>query len=321
MTHLTEGPYFDDLSVGDVVTAPSMTLTSGRAGVHQSILGSRLQLSLDEHLARAVSGRALADPAFVTDVAIGQSTPVTRRVVANLFYRGLAFHRLPAIGDTLRTRTEVVGLRQNVSRPTGLAALRITTVDQEDRRVLDFWRCAMLPLSAPEAQTGHHDDLSAIGSAPDVAPLLATLAEWELSTWSPPSGPEVVPGASWDLRAGDIVESAPELARLTLNLAHVHHDRFSQPTGRLVYGGHTIGLALAQVTRTLPHLLTVAGWHGCDHTGPVHEGDTLVSRIEVDGVAAAANGMRVVDLRVLVQARGEGEDRDVLDWRPIVVLR
>lgn len=321
MTHTLEGPYFDDLSVGDAFSAPSMTLTSGRAGVHQSILGSRLQLSLDEHLARAVSGRPLADPGFVTDVAIGQSTPVTRRVVANLFYRGLAFHRLPAIGDTLRTRTEVVALRQNASRPSGLAALRITTRDQEDRLVLDFWRCAMLPLSAKDVQTGHQDDLSSIGSPPEISPLVDSLGEWDLDRWEAPVGPEVAKGASWDLRAGDVVNNAPELARLTLNLAHVHHDSFSQPTGRLVYGGHTIGVALAQVTRTIPQLVTVAGWHGCDHTGPVREDDTLVSRIEVTDIADTTGGLRVADLRVKVQARGEDEDRDVLDWRPIVVLR
>lgn len=321
MDDSTEGPYFDDLTLGDTFGAPSMTLTEGRAGVHQSILGSRLQLSLDEHMSRAVSGRPLADPSFVTDVAIGQSTAVTRRVVANLFYRGLAFHRLPSVGDTLRTHTEVVGLRQNSSRPSGLAALRMTTRDQDDRLVLDFWRCAMLPLSSPDVQTGRQDDLSTIGTAPDVAPLLDSVAQWDLAAWQPPAGPDVRTGAAWDLQAGDVVASAPELARLTLNLAHLHHDRFSQPTGRLIYGGHTIGLALAQVTRTLPQLLTVAGWHGCDHTGPVREGDTLASRIEVADVAERADGLRVADLRVRVRAKGDAEDRYVLDWRPIVVLR
>jgi acyl dehydratase len=320
VTPYVEGPWFEDLTIGDVSTAPPMTLTSGRAAVHQSVVGSRLQLSLDEHMSVAVSGRALADPAFATDVAIGQSTSMTRRVVANLFYRGLAFHRLPAIGDTLRTRTEVVGLRQNASRPTGLAALRVTTRDQEDRLVLDFWRCAMLPLSSPDVSTGHADDLATIGTPPDAAALVADVANWDLAAWQPPSGPDVQPGTAWDLRAGDVVTSAPELARLTLNLAHVHHDRFSQPTGRLVYGGHTIGLALAQVTRTLPQLITVAGWHGCDHTGPVREGDTLVSRIEVESVGSSPHGLRVADLRVVVRARADDGDREVLDWRPIVLL-
>jgi acyl dehydratase len=83
-------------------------------------------------------------------VAIGQSTLVTQRVIANLFYRGLVLRRSPTIGDTLSTTTEVVALRQNSPRPgraaTGLAAPRARTVDQQKRRVLDFWRCAMLPL-------------------------------------------------------------------------------------------------------------------------------------------------------------------------------
>lgn len=62
---------------------------------------------------------------LVCDVAIGQSTLATQRVKANLFYRGLRFHRFPAVGDTLYTRTEVVGLRANSPKPgrapTGLA--------------------------------------------------------------------------------------------------------------------------------------------------------------------------------------------------------
>src|SRR5258706_10395437 len=60
-----------------------------------------------------------------------------RRVVADLFYRGVVFRRAPRIGDTLRMVTEVAGLRQNsrrAGRPaTGLAALRISTPDQDDR--------------------------------------------------------------------------------------------------------------------------------------------------------------------------------------------
>jgi acyl dehydratase len=315
-----EGPYFDELAIGDTYAAPPLTLTAGRAAVHQSIVGSRLTLSLDEHLSQAVVGSTLADPAFVWDVSIGQSTLVTRRVVANLFYRGLAFHRLPSLGDTLHTRTEVVGLRQNASRPTGLAALRITTADQEGRLVLDFWRCAMLPLSGPDVATGHADDLSGIGSPPELSHLHTELASWAPNRWPDTAGPVVQSGSVWDLRAGDVVSSAPELARLTLNLAHVHHDRFAQPNGRLVYGGHTIGLALAQVTRTLPQILTVGGWHGCDHIGPVREGDTLRSRIEVTSMAQAPSGVRTADLRVLVRARDDRSERDVLDWRPIVVL-
>jgi acyl dehydratase len=254
-------------------------------------------------------------------VSIGQSTLVTRRVVANLFYRGLAFHRLPALGDTLHTRTEVVGLKQNASRPTGLAALRITTRDQEDRLVLDFWRCAMLPLSSPEVRTGHTDDLSGVGRSPEATGLAHLVKGWQLQHFPEPRGDSISPGDNWKLQAGDVVSGAPELARLTLNLAHVHHDTFSQPSGRLVYGGHTIGLALAQVTRTLPDLLTVAGWHGCDHTGPVREGDTLVSEIIIEKIQAVSTAVRAVTLRVIVVAKNRDQASQVLDWRLVALSR
>ncbi|MBB3600750.1 acyl dehydratase [Mycolicibacterium sp. BK556] len=318
------GPYFDDLAVGQVFDwAPSMTLTSGAAATHQAILGDRLRLSLDADLAQAVVGSSapLVHPALVCDVAIGQSTLVTQRVKANLFYRGLTFHRYPAVGDTIVTRTEVVGLRQNTAKPrraaTGLAALRMTTTDQLGRQVLDFYRCAMLPLSPDAGETGHADDLSLIGA--DLAPAPDPTVDWNAVAFRERvPGPHFAPDlAGAVLRStGDVVSSAPELARLSLNIAATHHD--SRVGGqRLVYGGHTIGLALAQTSRLLPNLVTVLGWQSCDHTGPVHEGDTLYSELHIEA-ADALPGDRggVLTLRSLVfAAADESDDRPVLDWK------
>jgi acyl dehydratase len=324
--HISGGPHFDDLHVGQVFDwAPSMTLTAGAAAVHQSILGDRMRLPLDQTLTHAVTGApaALAHPALVCDVAIGQSTLATQRVKANLFYRGLRFHRFPILGDTLYTRTEVVGLKQNSAKPrrasTGLAALRMTTIDQADRLVLDFHRCAMLPLSEGCARsgraTGHDDDLSAIGV--ETTPPPDPTEAWDADAFrTRVPGPHFDAGVAGAVLQGtaDVVSSAPELARLTLNIAATHHD--SRVGGqRLVYGGHTIGLALAQVTRVLPNLVAVLGWQSCDHIGPVHEGDTLYSEIHVDEATALPGGRGgILSLRSLVYAVGE-TDRQVLDWR------
>jgi acyl dehydratase len=330
MTELVaEGPYFDDLSHGDVFdTAPPATLTEGAAAMHAAIVGERLRIALDADLSRRVTGeqRPLAPPGLVWDVAIGQSTPVTHHVKANLFYRGLAFRRAPALGDTLRTRTEVVGLRQNTPRPdrapTGLVALRITTVDQQDRTVLDFWRCAMLPLRDAAARTGRADDLAAIGA--DVPDPGGVAAGWDLHpfrTGLPASlHRDIAPGTAWRVVGGDVVSSAPELARLTLNIARTHAD--DEAGTRLVYGGHAIGLALLQAVRALPELVTVVAWHGCDHTGPVREGDTLASTVRVEDVRPGPSGGRLVHLRSRVTGRsGPGDPpRDVLDWRYVGLL-
>ena len=322
---MTTGPYFDDLHTGQVFAgAPAMTITPGLDAVHQTILGDRLRLPLDAELVAAVTGLTapLAHPGLVCDVAIGQSTLATQHVKANLFYRGLMFYRFPAIGDTLFTRTEVVGLKKNSAKPgrapTGLVALRMTTIDQADRLVLDFYRCAMLPLSsgAGPGDADHADDLSKVGA--DLAPPPSAVDDWNGEVFR-----ERIPGPHFDAdlagtvlhSSADVVSSAPELARLTLNIAAVHHD--SRISGRrLVYGGHTIGLALAQASRLLPNLATVLGWQSCDHTAPVYEGDTLYSELRIDSAEPTDNG-GVLGLRSLVYAASESQDepRQVLDWR------
>lgn len=322
------GPYFDELEVGRVFDdAPSVTLTEGLAAAHQAIVGDRLRLPLDRHLAAAVAGGPVAHPGLVTDVAIGQSTVVTHHVKANLYYRGLRFLAFPHLGDTLTTRTEVVGLKSNRSRPgraaTGLAALRMTTTDQDGRTVLDFHRCAMLPLSDgadPEAHR-HADDLSTIGTG-DPGPWAAPEG-WDLDAYraAVPGADAPVPAEGTVLRPGaDVVSGAPELARITLNIAETHHDARISGAGRLVYGGHTIGLALAQATRALPTMLTVLGWHACDHVGPVREGDTLSSDVEVGPSAALPGGGTAVDLRSLVTAHRSDGDAPVLDWSYTALL-
>ena len=313
---MQEGPYFDELAVGqEFGGAPGITLTSGLAAAHQAITGDRLVLATDHDLCRRVTGGdPLASPSLVWDVAIGQSTVVTQHVKANLFYRGLAFRRAPRLGDTLRTSTQVVALRQNQPRegraPTGLAVLRITTVDQQRRPVLDFWRCAMLPLRDEDRQTGHADDLASVGQA--IGDPAALVSGWRLAEFAGrAAGPrlaELRAGQSWAVPGGDVVSGAPELARLTLNMAMAHHDAQAAGGQRLVYGGHTVGLALAQAARSLPSLVTVAAWHGCDHLGPVHEGDTLRSTISVEQVDPLPAGGGLVHLRSRVRAEAPGGD-------------
>ncbi len=333
MSAAAAAPFFEDLRIGQVTDGvPALTLTEGHAALHQAILGDRLRLALDAELAAAVLGPGppLAHPGLVCDVAIGQSTELTQRVIGNLFYRGLALRRAPRIGDTLRTTTEVVALRQNRPKPgrpaTGLAALRIRTVDQDERPVLDFHRCAMLPLADPEGETGHADEIDAVGAgAESTATLGAAVGEWDLGAFRDlvpgPRFEELEPGASWTVEGGDVVSSAPELARLSLNLAFAHHDEAAAGRGRrLVYGGHTIGIAAAQLTRALPSLVTILAWHSCDHLGPVFEGDTLHSVVELERTEPLPGGGGLAHLRSRVRAARADGEAEVLDWRLVGVL-
>lgn len=327
-------PWFEDLRRGQVLDdAPAVTVTDGLAATHQAIVGDRLRLPLDHELSRRVTGeeRPLAHPQLVCDLAIGQSTQVTQRVVANLFYRGLALHRPVRIGDTLWTVTTVEALKQNTRRagrpPTGLAVLHMRTTDQHDRTVLDFRRCAMLPLREDAAPTGHADDVQKVPDGLDADVLARLSAGWDLDAFraATPRGPHLADlqvGQRWTPSFGDVVTSAPELARLTLNVAGAHHDAAAAGGRRLVYGGHTIGIAAAQLARAVPNLVTIAGWERCDHTGPVHEGDTLHGQIELTALDPLETGGGLARFRLLLRSTDDqgSPPTEVLDWRMIGVM-
>jgi acyl dehydratase len=321
---LVGGPWFEELERGQVFEdAPGLTVTAGHAAVHQALVGDRLRLALDAALCREITGRseALVHPNLVCDIAIGQSTGPSQRVRGNLFYRGLVLARPVFVGETLRTRTEIVGLKQNRRRPdapaTGLVAMRIVTTDEHGDPVLDFWRCPMIPLRDPEAETGHADDFAQIPQEVDREKVRAALPSgWRLdrlrAATPGPYHDELEPGQTFVVEAGETITGAPELARLTLNVATAHTDATASAHGRrLVYGGHTISVAAAHATRAIPAIATIVAWKSCEHTGPVFEGDVLRTELSVQDTSERG----VVGLRARVSSvRPEASPAPVLDW-------
>jgi acyl dehydratase len=333
-----DGPYFEDLAPGQVFDdAPSVTLTSGFAALHQAFFAERLRLPLDSELCRAVTGHdALASPSLVCNVAIGQSTYPSQRVKGNLFYRGVVLQRPTYVGDTLHTITKVVALKQNRIKPgraaTGLVVLDMEVTNQRGETVLRFWRCPMIPCRDPEANTGHADSFDAIPAELDMKAVRAAVpADWNLG-WFRENIPgvhfgDVPEGYSYILRARDTITCAPELVRMTLNMAYTHGDPAASAYGkRLVYGGHTISMAGAHLTRALPNLVTLVGWRHCNHTAPVFEGDVLRTEATVAAKRPIPSGGGLVELQVAVFAERGAEaptaeqNVQVLDWHVIGVM-
>ncbi len=324
-------PFFEDLAVGDVFTAPGVTLDAGLATLHRSIIGDRLALALDAPLAREVTGApdALAHPMLVCDVSIGQSTAPSARVLGNLFYRGLAVRPVP-LGTTLRTRTEIVAKRRAKTAkggsPRGLVVLRVTTTDEHGEPVVDFHRCPLLPAREDRPdETG--DDFERFSAEMPDERLGELVPAWDLAPLRQLGGPlaaDVAAGTTYAIEARETVTCAPELARVTLNQALTHTDAGGSHHGRrLVYGGHVIGIAAAHVTRVFPALATILAWRSCDHLGPTFEGDRLATTVEVERIVTggSSSGGAVVDLRVRVAVdRGDAGSTPVLDWRPVALL-
>jgi Thiolase, N-terminal domain len=121
--------------------------------------------------------------------------------------------------------------------------------------------------------------------------------------------PIAVPGLQIDRRCGGGLQAVATAAMMVQTGAA---DAVLAGGTRLVYGGHTIGIALSQAARALPGLVTVAGWHSCDHLAPVREGDPLRSSIEVESAQSLPAG-GLAQLRSWVFS---GVGHQVLDSRP-----
>jgi acyl dehydratase len=319
-------PWFEDFNVGDDYSdVPAVTITEGHAAIHQALFGDRMRLPLDHVLAQKVTGQpmALVNPALVCNLAIGQSTIPSQRVMGNLFYRGMKLQRPAYIGDTLTTTTRVVGLRQNKAkegRPaSGMVALEIHVKNQHDETVMLFWRCPMIPCRDPNVETGHQDDFSNMPETIAPEALLALVPAWNFEAFKRsvrgPHFNSLEAGCKIQVESRDTVTLAPELVRMTLNMAMTHTDATRSVYGqRLVYGGHTIAMAAAQLTRALPGIVTVLGWFRCDHVAPVFELDILETQVTIESLVPANDqGAGLAMLHVETFACRQDSVK-VLDW-------
>lgn len=334
---MEQGPYFEDFSVGDEFNdAPSVTLTEGHAAIHQALFADRTRMPLDLELCRQVTGKdaLIANSSLVCNFAIGQSTIPSQRVMGNLFYRGLHFHRPVFQHDTLTTTTRVVALRQNKIKEgraaSGMVALEIHVTNQMGETVLLFWRCPMIPCRDSAADTGKNDSFDLMPEGISDEELISHAPAWDYDfirkNLPGKHFSHYQPEARFEVEARDTVTLAPELVRMTLNMAMTHTDASRSVYGkRLVYGGHTISMAAAQLSRALPNLISILAWYQCDHTAPVFEQDILRSVVIIDDILPA-DSFGLVKLHIEVfanrgpEAPEAGEDIKVLDWRLVALL-
>ena len=243
-------------------TSPALTLTDGHAALHQAIVGDRLRLALDADAGRA-RGRAGAaarapgarlrrrDRPVDGRHPARDREPLLPRAACCAARRGSATRCARPPRSSRCARTDAARSRADRAR----RAARIRTVDQQDRPVLDFTRCAMLPLRDPErAPAG--PTTSTRSARRDLDAERADGGARRAGT-SPRSAPRV-PGAAlrrrcrtatrYELEGGDVVD-----CRARARAADAQRRDGAPPTPappragrRLVYGGHTIGLAAAQ---------------------------------------------------------------------------
>ena len=143
------GRYFDEWQVGDrVAHAVRRTVTETDNVLITTLTHNPQPLHLDhEAAARSEFGRPLVNSIFTFGLMIGVSVEDTTlgTLVANLGYDAVKFPNPVFAGDTLRSESECIAVRDSNSRPNaGIVTWAHRSFNQREELVCQCERSALL---------------------------------------------------------------------------------------------------------------------------------------------------------------------------------
>jgi 2-methylfumaryl-CoA hydratase len=333
------GNFFEDFRLGQVIKhATPRTLTTGDVSLYTALYGSRFAVQSSDVFARAVGYPcAPIDDLLVFHVVFGKTVPdISLNAVANLGYANCRFLAPVFPGDTLSATSEVIGLRENSNRKTGVVYVRSTGFGASGAPVLEYVRWVMVrkrdeAAAAPADLVPALPKAVAAGDIGIACPPLRREAYDNALAGSTQRFDDYAPGERIDHVDGMTVEEAEHqiATRLYQNTARVHFNQFTEGQGRfgrrLVYGGHVISLARALSFNGLANAFHIAGINGGRHVAPLFAGDTVFAWSEVVEKMELAGRDDVGALRLrLVTTKNrpcrDFPDKEGQDYDPAVTL-
>jgi 2-methylfumaryl-CoA hydratase len=254
--------------------------------------------------------RSPIDDLLVFHIVFGKTVPdISLNAVANLGYADCRFLRAVYPGDTLTAESEVIGLKENSSRKTGVVYVRSAGFKQDGTKVLEYVRWVMVR-KRDEAAAAPGDlvpqlpktvEADGLGEA---SPIIVTRSYDFALAGSPHRWDDYQVGEMIDHVDGMTVEEAEHqmATRLYQNTARVHFNQFTQAKDRfgrrLIYGGHVISLARALSFNGLGNAYHIAAINGGRHVAPLFAGCTVFAWTEVVAKAELSGRIDVGALRL-----------------------
>ena len=289
------GNFFEDFHLGQKIAhATPRTLTHGDAALYAALYGSRFALQSSDIFAQEVGlPKSPLDDLLVFHTVFGKTVPdISLNAVANLGYAEGRFLKQVYPGETLAAHSEVIGLKENSNRQTGVVYVRTHGMNEKDEQVLSYVRWVMVRKRDADAKVAEPvvPKLSDAVAVTDlhVPPHLNfdTLFDPAQSGSKHLWGDYEI-GEKIDHVDGVTVEEAEHMlaTRLYQNTARVHFNQFAESQGRfgrrLIYGGHVISLARAISFNGLANAFTIAAINGGRHVNPLFAGETVFAWSQV----------------------------------------
>ncbi len=288
------GNFFEDFQLGQtIVHATPRTVTDGDGALYTALYGARFVVPSSAAFARGLGLRgAPVDDMLAFHLVFGKTVPdISLNAIANLGYADGRFGAPLYPGDTIRTVSEVIGVKENRNRETGVVYVRSVGTNQRDETVLAYTRWVMVRKRDPEAPVSAPTvpELPAAVDAADLSvPEGLTLSNYDCAlAGSPHLWDDYQIGETIDHVDGMTVEESDHMTatRLYQNTAKVHFNQHIEKDGRfgrrIVYGGHIISLARALSFNGLANAFKIAAINGGRHVAPTFAGDTIYAWSEI----------------------------------------
>jgi 2-methylfumaryl-CoA hydratase len=309
------GNFFEDFRVGqEIVHATPRTVTAGDVALYTALFGSRFALHSSDQFASLLGYRqAPIDDLLVFHIVFGKTVAdISLNAIANLGYAEVKFGAVVYPGDSLRTITKVIGLKENSSHQSGVVYVHSTGFNQKDEKVVEFIRWVMVKKRhfdspEPEAVLPHKADQVQVDHL--TIPPFLTMKNYPLE-WagSPYFWDDYERGESLDHHDGITVEEAEHMmaTRLYQNNAKIHFNQHSESTSRfgrrLIYGGHVISLARSLSFNGLANGFRIVAINGGRHIAPLFAGNTVYAWSFVKEKITIPNRDDIGALRIVTRA-------------------
>ena len=324
MLKTNAGRFFEDYTFGERIDhAVPRTVKMGERALYHMLYPARHALHSSDQFAQSCGlPFSPLDDMVAFHVVFGKTVPdVSLNAVANLGYAQGRWITPVWPGDTLRSQSEVIGLKQNSNGKTGVLYVRTQGLNQHDEVVMEYVRWVMVrkrDMDAPAPTTVVPDLPKAIAASDLVIPKGLDFTNYDFTlAGEPHRWGDYAIGERIDHVDGVTIEEAEHMlaTRLWQNTAKVHFDTSARPDGtRLIYGGHVISMARALSFNGLANAQMVVGLNGGAHANPCLAGDTVRAWSEVlDKAETDASGVGAIRLRLVATKGGDpfklrGED-------------
>ena len=135
------GNFFEDFSVGqELIHSTPRTITPGDVSLFIGLLGSRFVLHSSNEFAKKIGYKSSpVDDILTFNMVFGKTVPdISLNSPANLGYASCKFGVPVYVGDTIKTISKVLGVKENSNKKTGIVWVNSIGKNQKNEVVLDM---------------------------------------------------------------------------------------------------------------------------------------------------------------------------------------